>query len=169
MTKEILKFALLFIVLVLCQVVVFNHICLFGVALPLVFVYFIIKLPVTLGVNRLMTLAFLLGLAIDIFSNTQGVNALACTLLSVCRKPVLRLYVPRQDDLPNPEPSVRTLGAAVFMKYALTMAALYCTLFFAIEAFAFFNPLQMLLRIVCSTLLTFIIIMAFDGFTATRR
>ncbi len=169
MTKEILKFALLFVVLVLCQVVVFNHICLFGVAIPLVFIYFIVKLPVTLGVNWLMTLAFLLGLTIDIFSNTQGMNALACTVLSVCRQPVLRLYVPRQDDLSNPEPSIRTLGLAVFMKYVLTMSVLYCILFFAIEAFAFFNPLQLLLRIVFSTILTFIIILAFDGFVTPRR
>ena len=43
MTKEILKFALMFIALTLCQVVVFNHICLFGVAVPLVFIYFIIN------------------------------------------------------------------------------------------------------------------------------
>ena len=47
MTKEIIRFFILFVILVLSQVVVFNHFCLFGVAIPLVFVYFIIKLPIT--------------------------------------------------------------------------------------------------------------------------
>lgn len=168
MTKEILKFACIFLVLVLCQVVVFNHICLFGVAIPLVFIYFIIKLPITLGVNWVLTLSFLLGLTIDFFTNTQGMNALACTITGILRMPILRLYVPRQDDIANPEPSVGTLGAAAFMKYAATMVVLYCTLFFTIEAFAFFDIMRLLLRIAGSAILTFIIIIAFDGFTSRR-
>ncbi|MDE6628301.1 MAG: rod shape-determining protein MreD, partial [Muribaculaceae bacterium] len=168
MAKEILKFIFLFIILTLCQVVVFNHICLFGVAVPLVFIYFIIKLPVTLGVNWAMTVSFLLGLTVDLFSNTQGMNALACTILSVCQVPVLNLYLPRQDDLGNPEPSIRTLGAAVFMKYAVTMTLIYCTLFFLIEAFAFFNVIDLILKIAGSSALTFVIVMAIDGLTASR-
>ena len=116
MAKEIIKFTLMFIALTLCQVVVFNHICLFSVAVPLVFIYFIVKLPVTLGVSWVMTLSFILGLTVDIMSNTQGMNSLACTILAVTRLPVLHLYMPRQDTLSNPEPSIRTLGPAIFMK-----------------------------------------------------
>lgn len=168
MTKEILQFALLFVVLVLCQVVVFNHICLFEVAIPLVFVYFLLKLPITLGVNWVLTLSFLLGLTIDLFSNTQGMNALACTVTGILRLPVLRLYVPRQDDIANPVPSVGNLGAAAFMKYAATTVTIYCTLFFTIEAFAFFDVIRLVLRILSSALLTFVIILAFDGFTSRR-
>ncbi len=168
MTKEILKFTLMFIVLTLCQVVVFNHVCLFGVAVPLVFIYFVIKLPVVLSVNWVMTFSFLIGLTVDMLSNTQGMNALACTVLACVRIPVLHLYMPRQDTVSLPEPSLRSLGPAVFMKYAVTLCAIYCTLFFIIEAFAFFHPLWMLLKIVSSTLLTFIIIMAFEGMMSRR-
>ena len=169
MAKEIIKFTLMFIALTLCQVVVFNHICLFSVAVPLVFIYFIVKLPVTLGVSWVMTLAFILGLTVDIMSNTQGMNSLACTILAVTRLPVLHLYMPRQDTLSNPEPSIRTLGPAIFMKYAITLTAIYCTLFFIIEAFAFFNPVHMILKIASSTLLTFIVIMAIDGFATSGK
>ena len=42
-------------------------------------------------------------------------------------------------------------------------------MFFFIEAFAFFDFLGMLLKIVSSTLLTFVIIMAFEGFVSSRR
>ena len=168
MAKELIKYALMFLALVLCQVVVFNHICLFGVAIPLVFIYFILKLPVTLDVNWTMTFAFLLGLTIDVFANTQGMNALACTVLAVIRTPVLHLYFPRQDDLTNPEPSVRSLGLAVFMKYAGTLTAAYCMRYFMIEAFTFFNFLTMLLRAAGSALLTFAIILAFEGLTSSR-
>lgn len=169
MTKEILKYALTFIVLVLCQVVVFNHICILGVAIPLVFIYFLFKLPITLGINWVMTIGFFLGLTVDIFSNTQGMNALACTILSVLRTPALKLYVSRIDDLSNPEPSIRTLGMSVFMKYAITLSTCYCALFFIIEAFAFFNPLMLLLKIISSSLLTFIVILTFDSITSSNR
>lgn len=166
MSKELIKYVLIFLALVLSQVVVFNHICLFGIAIPLVFVYFIIKLPITLGTNWLITLSFFLGLTIDIFANTQGMNALACTVLSVLRNPVLHLYFPRQDDLTNPIPSVHTLGLPVFMKYAGTMVLIYCTLFFTIEAFTFFDIFQLVLRIIASSILTFVIILACEGFSS---
>lgn len=169
MAKEALKFAIMFIMLTLVQVVVFNHICLFGLAIPLVFIYFIIKLPLTLGVNWVMTLSFLMGITVDILSNTQGMNALACTILAVTRGPVLHLYVPRQEAISNPEISCHTLGTSVFMKYALTLCAIYCTIFFIIESLTFFDPVRLALKIVSSTLLTFVIILAFDSFASSRK
>ena len=51
MTKYAIKYALMFVILVVAQAVVFNHMVLFGVAVPLVFLYLIISLPVTAGTN----------------------------------------------------------------------------------------------------------------------
>lgn len=169
MAKSILHLCVLFIALVLAQVIVFNHICLFGAALPLVFIYLIIKLPVTLNVNWVMTIGFITGLTIDIFSDTQGMNALACTILSAARMTVLRLYFPRDDEMSFPEPSVRSLGPAAFMKYTVSMTLLYCILFFTIEAFSFFNLPRLIAKIISSTALTFIIITAIDSLTSRRR
>ncbi len=169
MAKEALKFALMFVLLVLAQVVVFNHICLFGVAIPLVFIYFIIKLPITLSVNWVMTLSFLMGLTVDIMSNTQGMNALACTILAITRAPVLHLYMPRQETISNPEISCHTVGTAIFMKYSLTLCTIYCALFFIIESLTFFDPILLTLKIVSSTLLTFVVILALDSLTSSAK
>lgn len=139
MSKTTLQFILLGIILVLAQVIVFNHICLFNVAVPLVFIYLIVRLPITLSVNRLLTIAFVLGLTVDIFSDTYGMNTLSCTVLAMMRKPILRLYVPREEDLTRPEPSMYTLGTATYLKYLLTMTLLYCTLIFIIEALHLFQ------------------------------
>lgn len=163
MSKTSLQFTLMFVVLVVAQAVIFNHIVLFSVALAFVFIYFIIKLPVTLTPAKVMFLSFLIGFVIDIFQDTPGMNALACTLLGACRKTVLRLYVTRDDDILHSIPAIRSLGAGVFAKYALTMSLLYCVFIFLIEAFTFFNPLTMVLRIVCSTLLTSVLIIAADS------
>ncbi|MCI9284824.1 MAG: rod shape-determining protein MreD [Muribaculaceae bacterium] len=168
MSKTTIQFIILSIVLVLAQVVVFNHICLFNVAVPMVFIYVIIRLPITLAINWVLTVSFFLGLTVDIFSDTYGMNALSCTVLAMLRRPVLRLYVPREEDLTRPEPSMQSLGTAVYLKYLLTMTLLYCMLIFTIEAFTFFNPLQLLLRIIFSTLLSMALMVGVDSLMTPR-
>ncbi len=162
MSKTFLQFALLFVLLVIAQSVVFNRLVLFSVALAFVFIYFIIKLPVTLGSSRVIFLSFLLGFCVDVFSDTPGLNSLSCTILGGCRHTVLRLYVAREDDMVHKIPSIRSLGAAVFSKYVLTMSLLYCIAVTLIEAFSFFQPLVLVERIVASTLLTSLLILGID-------
>lgn len=168
MGKTVISNILLFIVLVAAQAVVFNQICLYGVAVPLVFIFFILHLPLNTGTNTILTLGFLLGLAVDIFSDTPGMNALDCTILAALRGPILRLYLPREDEAANPVPSVRSLGTATYLKYAITATTLYCTIYFTLEAFTFFAIKQLIIRIAASTLLTFIIIVCLDRLTKQK-
>lgn len=73
MSKEVVKFAILFLMMVLAQVLICNHIAIFNVAIPIIFIYFIIRLPISMGKGLLFTLAFIIGLAVDILSDTPGV------------------------------------------------------------------------------------------------
>ncbi|WP_295727895.1 rod shape-determining protein MreD [uncultured Muribaculum sp.] len=168
MTKTALQFTLLYIVLALAQAIVFNNVCLFGVAVPFVFIYVIIRLPMTLAVNWVLTIAFTLGLGVDIFSDTQGMNSLACTLLAMARRPILHLYFPREDELTMPEPSIRSLGPEIYGRYLFTMVLFYCTAIFLIEAFSLFDPLRLMLRIICSTFLTFLLLLGLDSVMSRR-
>ena len=133
MSKTIVNALLLLLVLVPAQAVIFNNLAIFGVALPLVFIYVLISLPVTLGTNWTMTIGFLSGLAVDIFSDT------------------LHLYLPLDDELGPAPLGLRSLGLENYLKYMLTMVFLYCALVFTVEAFELFNLRLWLLRIVCST------------------
>lgn len=169
MGKSILNLIIIFLVLVTTQVVVFNNICLFNVAIPIIFIYFIIRLPLSININIVMTIAFITGLIIDIFSDTQGVHALSCTLTSFVKRNILRLYITRDDDITDGEVTIRTIGFVVYFKYLLTIVLLYCTLVFCIEAFTFFNILQLFLRIICSTILSFLLILAIERIVNSRR
>lgn len=169
MTKTALQFALLASLLILAQVVVFNNLCLLNVAMPFVFIYIFLHLPVTLHQNYVLTIGFFTGLAIDIFSNSLGMNALASTITVALRKQTLRLYFPREEDLANPYPSIKTIGLDAFSKYALTMSFIYCCSIFIIEAFSFFNLMSMLLRIVCSTLLNAALLIGLDNLIVPKR
>lgn len=162
MTKFAIKYALMFVLLVTAQAIVFNHLILFDVAVPLVFIYLIVFLPVTLGTNLSVTLGFLAGFFLDIFCDTPGVNALCSTIVSFSRKSIFHLYVSMDDDLAGRSPSAHTMGMAAFMKYLLTITALYCAIDFTVEAFQFFNFRLLVLRILASTAYSFILLYAID-------
>lgn len=165
----VLGYMMSFFMLVLAQAVIFNNIVLFNVAMPLVFIYFIVSLPITLGTNLSLTIGFLTGLAVDIFSDTQGLNSLSCTLLTFIRKPVFHFYVQKDEDLGGARPSLRTMGSVAYLKYLFSMTLIYCLLVFGFEAFSFFNIGNLILRVVCSTAFTFVVIYALDSFSLRSR
>ena len=160
MNKTSLSLLIAALILVPAQAVFFNHLVLFNVAVPMAFIFIIITLPVTYSANLAMNIGFALGVAVDTLSDTPGVNALACTLLAFARRPLFHLYVPTDNDLAEQRPSLRTMDTASFLKYALTMCVVYCLMIFTIEAFQIFNFWIFLLRIVASSIFTFIIIYA---------
>ena len=168
MTRNVLQFATLFIVMVIAQAIC-SKICLFNIAVPVIFIYFIFRLPINIGINWMMTIGFILGLTIDIFNNTQGMNALSCVILATLRRPVFRLYTPREDELSDTIPSIDSLGLGVFFRYMSTLTVIYCTLLFSIQAFSVMNFWLTIQRIVASSILSAILILGFDSLAATHR
>ena len=150
-----------FIGLVLVQALLLNNICLFGLATPFVYIYFLLVLDRDADRNALMSTAFLLGLAIDVFSNTPGVNAGASVLIAFMRPGLLRLFSPR-DEYENFEPGIYTLGIWAFVRYATIVALLHHTALFFLDTFSLANIGYLLLRILCSTLLTVMLVMSIE-------
>ena len=97
-----------FVGLVLLQVLILNNVHIAGYATPFLYVYFILKFASGTSRNELMLWAFFLGLTIDIFSNTPGMNAAATVFLAFVRPTFLRLFTPR-DTLDSIIPSIRTM------------------------------------------------------------
>ena len=155
--------ALLFVVLILVQVLICNHIMLFNVAVPFIFIYFILRLPVGMSRILLLTLAFVMGLLIDVFSDTPGVNSLASTLLAMMKRPVFYAYVPRDDKTKIIVPSIASVGWQNYSKFALTMSALFCFIAFSIEYFSFAGIQDILILTAGSAVLTFALIIAVDS------
>lgn len=166
MNKTALSILIGALILIPAQAVFFNNMVLFSVAVPIVFIYIIITLPITYSPSLAMTIGFASGMIVDILSDTPGINALASTLIAFIRRAVFHLYVSSDIDLAEQRPSPRTMGSAAFMKYALTMTAFYCMIVFGIEAVQVFNFKLLLLRFISSTLYSFIIIYAICALTA---
>lgn len=163
MAKTVINFALLFIGLALAQVLVFNHLILWHCALCMAFVYMYIRMPMTMTPIAAMSVGLAMGFVIDVFSDTEGMNMLASVLLCAARPAIFKLYATHEENMDKVQPSSRTMTPAPFLKYSFTMVLVYCILVYVIEAFGFFDPLRLLLRIGASTVFTYLIVIALDS------
>ena len=78
--------------------------------------------------------SFLIGLTIDIFSNTPGMHAFACTLVGFIRHLLIQLLMGK--DLPEGiNPSYKTFGYGGFFRYTLLFVVTTTLLICTIEAF----------------------------------
>lgn len=168
LTGNSVKNTILFIILVLMQVLVCNNILLFGVAVPMVFIYFIIFLPLGTNLNLFITLAFLLGFLVDLFSDTLGLNSLACIILAVVRRPVFYAYMPREDKNLDISPSILSMGWENYIKFILTLSAIFCFMIFAIEFISFTAFWRMILMTFTSALLTSLLLIGIDSIVNTH-
>lgn len=150
-----------FVGLVLLQVLILNNLHLLGYATPFLYVYFVLRLTSDTSRNEAMMWAFVLGLCVDIFSNTPGINAAATVMLAFVRPILLRLFAPR--DAQEFVPSLKNLGLSAYTKYLLVAVLAHHTLLFSIAFFSFSDILTLLLTIVSSTVLTVACILAIDG------
>lgn len=84
------------------------------------------------------------------------------TFVGLLQPYMLMLFLPREsaDDL---QPSMRSLGVASFLNYALLLVLLYCLVFFTLESFSFFNWMQWLKCVGGSTVLTLILLLTLEN------
>lgn len=147
-----------FVGLVLLQVLVLNQMHVGGYATPFFYIYFILKFNSRVSRNQLMLWAFAIGLTVDVFGNTPGMNAAAATCLAFFRSSMIHLVTLRDMD-EGFRPGVKSMGFSSFARYSLLACSLYCTLLLLIDTFSFYNVLVLLLKIATSVLSTFLCVL----------
>lgn len=163
------KYVLLFIALLLIQVLICNNILLFGVAVPFIYIYFILCQPLNINQGFLLTLGFLMGFLVDLFCDTMGLNCLSCLILSATRRPVFYAYMPKEDKYLNIVPGITSMGWDNYIKYAMTMSGIFCILIFGIELFSFASFWRILLMATSSALFTLLLLLATDAICNRAR
>ncbi len=159
---KVIRLLLTFVILALIQALVLNRITLFGCATPLLYVYFIIPTRRNFPKWTILTCGFIMGLCMDIFTNTPGVAAASLTCLAFVQPLLLNMFL--QKDSPDDLlPSFKSLGTMKYISYTFLCVLIYCLLFFSIETFSFFNWQQWLLDIGGSTLLTVLIVIIIEN------
>lgn len=152
-----------YLFLISMQILVFNHIHLFGYSTPLPYIYFLLILPANTARWKYLLAGFLIGLPIDILGNTPGVAMISMTFMGLIVPILFRLFGPKEsDDKDHLRPSITSMEIGPFLRYAFSACLLFCFTFFGIEAFNLSNESVLLLNALGSTLLTFLFVLAIE-------
>jgi len=159
MIRDLLKYLFMFVILVLLQVLLLNNIQFSGYVNPYLYVLFILLLPFDTPKYLLLILGFLLGLSIDIFSNTPGIHASSTTFMAFLRPYIIELISTRDNLEVTAPPRLKSMGAGWFLRYTVILVLAHHLFLFFIEAFTLSGFIHTLLRSLLSSVFTIILIL----------
>ena len=168
MIRTILINFLRFVVLVFIQVFLLKNITLYNLATPYLYILFILLLPFETPNALLFALAFIMGLTIDAFYDTPGLNAAACVLLALVRILFISITVQKEGFDNEPEPTLSIMGFRWFLTYSLVLTLFHHFFLFNLEVFRFSAIQYTLSRFVLSSLFT-VFLMLIIGLLFYRR
>jgi rod shape-determining protein MreD len=158
MANNLLKYSFIFIVAVLLQVLVLNHILIFRMISPFFYLIFLLLLPYDTPRAMLLFLGFILGLSIDAFTNTLGVHTAVCVLIGFIRPGILNQISTRETRESVSAPRISTMSLNWFISYTAIFVAIHHLLLFMLEAFTFQGIFFTLARAFLSGILSVILI-----------
>ena len=144
-----------FILLLAAQIVIFNNIDLFGYINPYPYILFILLYPVNTNRARLLAASFLLGLTVDLFSNSGGVHAAACVILAYIRPSFFKFSFGLSYEYQTIKINDR-LSPERFT-FILISILTHHLILFLLELFKFTFILDALLRTIVTTLFTLLV------------
>jgi cell shape-determining protein MreD len=95
--------------------------------------------------------AFLLGISIDVFSNTLGVHAFASVFIAYLRPVFIGAITNREEDMSD-YAGIKQNGFFWFVYYASMMVVTHHLVLFYLEVFTFQNFWSTLLRVILSSI-----------------
>jgi hypothetical protein len=159
MTIDVIKNIIRFFILVFVQILILNNVNFSGYINPYLYILIILMMPFDTPKWLLLMASFLTGFTIDIFSNSAGMHAAACTFMGYLRPFVLKLMQPREGYEFNSSPSFNDMGPNWFLTYATIMVLVHHFAYFFIEVFRFSEFFSTFFRIILSSIVTMILIL----------
>jgi len=132
--KAIFPSIISFFVYFLVQVFVLKNLVLFDTAFCLLYVFYILLLPLELKSIPLMLIAFALGLGIDIFYDTLGFHTASLVAIAFVRNTWINAIIPTGGYDENVQPSVLNMGIGWYLTYSLPLLLLHHFIFFYIDS-----------------------------------
>lgn len=151
-------FPLVFLLLLLSQILVFNNIQWGGYINPYIYILFIMLLPIDVPGWLLLTLAFITGLIVDMFLNSMGIHAAATVFMAFCRPMVIRLISVKSDFEPGTIPNLSNQKMSWIMTYSTPMVLAHHVPLFFLEVFRFAEFWSTMSRIIQSSLFSLVFI-----------
>lgn len=156
-----------FVLLALLQVYVFNRLNFFGFINPMVYVLFVYWYPIKENRTSFLAISFLLGLCIDVFSDTLALNAAATVTIAYFRPVFMRFVFGVNYEFQSFKLNNST-QAQQFTFLALLIIIHHFT-YFVLEIFSFGNGLLIIQKTLVIGLATLILCLLFISLFSTKK
>lgn len=155
MNNIFLNTTIRFFVLILVQVLALNHINFFGNINPYPYILFILLFPVNNNRTLFVFLAFLLGICVDIFSDSGGVHAAACVTIAYIRPIVLKFSFGTIYDYQTIKFDQTEFGSR--LTYFIILTLIHHLILFSLEVFNISNIILILQKTLFSSIFTILL------------
>jgi hypothetical protein len=129
-----LRYIGLFVAAIVLQLFLFDSLNLGPYINPLVYVAFIVLLPMNIGRFALLVTGLAMGVSMDMFTGSAGLHTIATLAVAYARPFVLNVIVGKEYVVEGGVSSTKTIGPGKFARYASIIVYLQCILFFSLEA-----------------------------------
>ncbi len=147
-----------FVLLILAQLFVINNMDLGAgnyLISPIIYISFILTFPVKFNRYAFMFISFMLGLVIDLFSDTYGVHASACVLIAYLRPSFTKQLEEQASSFTEVyNLSIYSVDRLGYIRYASVLTALFLFWLFLLEEFSFRYLHIIILKTVISTIVS---------------
>jgi len=171
MIDKLPRYALIFVLLMLSQVLVFNHVHIAGFLNAFPYVLFILLLPSDINRALLLLIAFTMGISVDIFSDSGGIHAAACVPIAYMRNVMLGSTTSLESKNDSFEPNLHYFGLRPYLTYAGVLLFVHHSIVFFLEVFEFSHFFTTLFKIIGSTAfsLLFIVLIQYIFFKKKEK
>lgn len=146
-----MRYAALLATVLLLQIFLFDNLTLSVYLNPLVYLVFLLLLPLETPPIGLLGAGLLLGLATDLAMGAAGINTIATLPVAFLRPTLLSLLCNHENLREGGVPSPARLGARLFFLYTGIAVLFHHTLFFLLEALSWSHLPHTLVRILLSS------------------
>lgn len=152
------SYIILFLTLTLIQVFLLNNLVAGAFFCPLIYVAFIILLPLDTPAIVLLGCGLAMGLTMDMSMGIAGLNTAATLPIAFFRSNLLGMLSAHDEQRDDGVPSPKRMGTNLFWSYLVAMVFLHHILFFTLEGLSWDHFGRTLLRILCSGATTVILV-----------
>ncbi|TRZ43239.1 rod shape-determining protein MreD [Robertkochia solimangrovi] len=157
-----------FIILVLLQVTLFNHIDFLGYLNPYIYILFIVYFPFDKETRiPFLFFSFLIGLSIDIFSDSGGVHSAASVAIAYLRPVIMRWAFGLSYDYQTLKISKTTFGQR--FNFLSLLILTHHLILFTLEIFSFAQVVNILKKTIFSAIFTLILCLIFISLFSRKR
>ncbi len=156
-----------FVLLILVQVLVFNHLNFFGFINPMVYILFLYWFPIKENRAAFIALSFLLGLTIDLFSDTMAIHAASTVTIAYLRPAIMRFVFGVNIEFQSFRISSSTRAQQITFLALLIIA--HHLVFFTLEIFSLSNVLIIIKKVLTIGSATMLLCLLFSSLFSTHK